>query len=419
MAETEPTKRARVIPAVEPGPNTVGAIFRAYGDAWLAGRSLSYRQRQAFAAIRACRTAALGTRADVCEACGTIRLSYGSCGDRHCPQCQHLARHRWLTAREAELLAVAYFHGVFTQPHEYNELVPYNEELMYDLLFRTAADTLLRAGRRELGGTLGLTALLHTWNQLLERHNHVHFIIPAGALGDDGQWHAARGERWLLDVHELMKAFRKSYSRRLKLAYTQGRVKLPPHLSHLAAKGAFAKFVAQVASKNWEVYLKPPFAGPAEVLKYVAGYTHRVAIGNARILSVADGTVTFRWRDSRDGGKEKTFALPAVEFIDRFMRHILPHQFTKVRYFGFLGGRDRHTHLAAARAAVGVATAPRPRSLTEYAAQLAAVTGQDLTVCPVCGGRLRLGVLPRPWRQLRALHLAPGPPESNHAAHAA
>ena len=415
MAEAVPEKRARVIPAVEPGPNTVGAIFRAYGGQWRAGRALSSRQRQAFDAICACRTGAMGTRADECEQCGTIRLSYGSCGDRHCPQCQSLARHRWLTARQAELLPVAYFHGVFTQPHEYNELVPYNEGLIYDTLFRTAADILLRAGRCELRGTLGLVALLHTWTQLLERHNHVHFIIPAGGLGDDGQWHAARSGTWLLDVHELMRAFRKSFSRRLKLAYTQGRLKLPPHLSHLAEKGAFAKFVTQVASKNWEVYLKPPFAGPEEVLQYVAGYTHRVAIGNPRIVSVADGVVSFRWRDSRDGGKQKTCELPAVEFIDRFMRHILPRQFTKVRYFGFLGGRDRHAHLAAARAALGVATTPRSRGLAEYAAHLAALTGQDLTVCPVCGGRLRLGVLPRPWRQIRVLHLAPGPPESMHA----
>ena len=289
---------------------------------------------------------------------------------------------------------------------------------MYELLFRASAAMLLKAGRKELGATLGLTGLLHTWEQRLGRHIHVHYIVTGGGLDEDGHWHAARSDRWLLDVRELMKAFRKSLSLRLKRAYTQGRLKLPPHLSHLAAKGAFAKFVDQVASKKWEVYLKPPFAGPEQVLQYVAGYTHRVAIGNPRIVSVQDGVVTFRWRDSRDGGKQKTCELPAVEFIDRFMRHILPRQFTKVRYFGFLGGRGRRAHLAAARAALGVATTPRSRGLGEYAAHLVALTGQDLTVCPVCGGRLRLGVLPRPWRQARRLHLAPGPPEVAHA-HAA
>jgi hypothetical protein len=418
MADAVSTKRARVIPPVEPGPNTVGTIFRVYGDEWLAGHALSYRQRQAFVAIRACRTAAMGTRADVCEDCGTIRLSYGSCGDRHCPLCQSLARHRWLTAREAELLPVAYFHNVFTLPHEYNELIPYNAGLMYDLLFHASAAALLRAGLKELGVTLGVTGLLHTWDQRLQRHVHVHYIVTGGGLDAAGHWHAARSDRWLLDVRELMKAFRKSLSLRLKRAYTQGRLKLPPHLAHLTATGAFAAFVKQVASKKWEVYLKPPFAGPEQVLQYVAGYTHRVAISNPRIESVADGVVTFRWRDRRDGGKEKLCPLPAAEFIDRFMQHILPRQFTKIRYFGFLAGRDRRAHLAAARAALGVDAKPRSPGLAEYAAHLAALTGQDLTVCPVCGGRLRLGMLPQPWRQTRRLHLAPGPPESTHA-HAA
>jgi len=284
---------------------------------------------------------------------------------------------------------VPYFHGVFTLPHEYNELVPYNEELIYKLMFRTSADILLRAGQAKLGGKLGLTALLHTWTQLLQRHIHIHFIIPGGALSADGKWRSAANDRWLFDVKELMRAFRKSLSRRLKTAWTRGAIKLPPHLAQLNSRRAFHALVDEVAEKKWEVYLKPPFAGPEKVLEYLTRYTHRVAISDGRILNTDDGQVEFTWRDSRDDGKEKSKCLPANDFIGRFMMHILPRQFTKIRYFGFLGGRDRNTHLAAVRTALGItevsALAPAPCLAAAKDDEI-----QDLTVCPVCGGRMLL-----------------------------
>ncbi len=408
--------KARVIPAEEPDEASVGGVFRRYGVGYLSKHKLSWRQLQAFRAIRDCRTGLLGTRADTCADCGTLRLFHCSCGDRHCPLCQYTARQRWFTARYAELLPVPYFHGVFTLPHEYNQLVPYNEALLYKLMFRTSADILLRAGRAKLGGELGLTALLHTWTQLLKRHVHVHFIIPGGALTPSGKWHSAASGSWLFDVKELMRAFRKSLSRRLKSAWTRGTLQLPPHLAHLNSRSAFHAFVDAVAEKSWEVYLKPPFAGPEKVLEYLTRYTHRVAISDGRILDTDHHEVQFNWRDSRDNARQKTEALPAEEFIERFMMHILPRRFTKIRYYGFLGGRDRKAHLAAARAALGVTEA----SALAPAPQLAMVADdetKDLSVCPVCGGRMHLA--PRTLRGRTAWLLATGPPTGSPLAHVA
>jgi len=408
--------KRRVIPAEAPDDASVGGVFRRYGAEFLAEQALSVRQQQALRAIRDCRTGTLGTRADECEECGTLRLFHCSCGDRHCPVCQYRARQRWFSARWAELLPVFYFHGVFTLPHEYNALVPYNQALIYELVFRTAADVLLRAGRTKLGGDLGLTAILHTWNQLIERHVHVHFVIPGGALTAEGRWRSAASDRWLFDVKELMRAFRASLSRRLKCAWTRGRLVLPPHLAHLNTRRAFHGFVDGVAEKRWQVYLKPPFAGPEKVLEYLTRYTHRVAISDGRILSTDDGEVAFTWRDSRNRELEKTERLPAEAFMTRFMMHVLPRQFTKIRYYGFLGGRDRSAHLAAARSALGVversALAPAPRL-----SMVAADEREDLSLCPVCGGRMRLAA-----RQLQARTLWPvatGPPARSALDHAA
>ncbi len=399
----------RVIPAPEPENESLGGIMRAYGEDWMRGKVFTRRQLTALIAIRDCRTPANGTRRDVCDDCGAVRLSHLSCGDRHCPQCQFTNRTEWLLAREAELLPVPYFHGVFTLPHEYNDLVPYNEELIYDLVFHAAADTLLREGERCLGGRLGLTALLHTWNQRLHRHVHVHFIIPAGALTEDGQWRPARSSKWLFDVSLLMNDYRTSLSRRLKTARTQGRLHFPPHLEHLKEKKAFDQFVDDTAEKDWEVYLKPPFAGPAKVLQYTANYTHRVAIGNSRIKDICGGEVTFTWRDRRNDNREETETIPAHEFLDRFRMHLLPHRYTKIRYFGFLAGNTRERCLAQARAALNCA--PEEKPPCDPAELYCQATGIDLKRCPVCGGRMRPGPMPsgrHPWKWQRR---ATGPPD--------
>lgn len=412
--DTQP--RLHVIPAEAPDDAAVGGVFRRYGQEYVDTHRLSARQLQAFAAIRDCRTGTFGTRASECEDCGTVRLLHCSCGDRHCPQCQYTARQRWFNARWNELLPVPYFHGVFTLPHEYNALVPYNQALIYELMFRTSADVLLKAGREKLGGDLGLTALLHTWTQRLERHVHVHFIIPGGALTADGRWRAVWSDRWLFDVKELMRAFRRSLSRRLKIAWTRGRVVLPPHLAHLDSRCAFHGLVDTVAEKRWEVYLKPPFAVPEKVLEYLTRYTHRVAISDARILSADGGRVTFTWRDRREGGEEKTACVPAAEFISRFMMHVLPRRFTKIRYYGFLGGRDRSAHLAAARQALGVAKpcGPPPAPVLAHNGDEAIDSPR---ICPECGGRMRpasRAVLLAVWCGSRA-----GPEHGSVLAHAA
>ena len=397
-----------MIPPRQPAPDTVGGILRRYGSDWISGRTFTLRQASAIGALQGCRTAANGTRRDECSDCRTVRFFHLSCGDRHCPQCQFTTRQAWLDARRAELLPVPYFHGVFTLPHEYNALVPYNEELIYALVFRTAADVLLAAARRQLRGTAGLIALLHTWTQRLERHVHVHFIVPGGALTARGRWRPAPSDRWLFDVRELMRAYRRSLSRRLKAARTRGRLTLPPHLSHLDSKRAFGQFVDGIASKNWEVYLKPPFAGPEKVLEYVANYTHRVAIGNGRIVDTNNGCVSFTWHDRRNSGRQKTERIPAAEFLDRFALHLLPRRFTKIRYFGFYAGRDRNAHLAAVRKALQVDEPPET-GRPDPAALWRAATGEDLKRCPVCGGRMHTASLTGRW------HRAKAPPEIVYA----
>lgn len=367
----------------------VADIFRVHGEAYRRTHRLSRAQRRAMRAIELCRTAALGGHREVCDRCGAERLSYNSCRNRHCPKCQAVATARWLEARRAELLPVEYFHVVFTLPHTLYDLLDRNARVIYSLLFRTAAATLSTFAHdpRHLGGDLGVTAVLHTWGQTLTQHIHLHCIVTGGALASDGsRWIAAR-PGFLFPVRALALVFRGKYLNALDRAAAAGQLFLP---DALAAPGAFPAWLASLRQHDWVVYAQRPFAGPEQVFQYLGRYTHRVALSNERLLDLQDGVVRFRWKDYADGDRVKVMALPAEEFIRRFLLHAVPDRFVRIRHFGFLANRTRQTKLARCREVLRQPlTAAAPPTAESASALLLRLTGIDIERCPVCGqGRL-------------------------------
>jgi hypothetical protein len=334
-------------------------------------------------AIELCRTAALGGHRDTCDHCGAERLAYNSCRNRHCPKCQTLAKERWLAARRAALLPIEYFHVVFTLPHALNALVAEHARLIYDTLFHAAAATLQCFARdpQHLGGELGGTAVLHTWGQTLVQHVHLHCIVTGGALAADGSRWIAAPPGFLFPVRALASVFRAKYLDALHAAHAAGA--LTP-TGPLAAPGALLRLLADLRQQPWVVYAKRPFAGPEQVLDYLGHYTHRVALSNERLLSLgADGTVRFRWRDYAEGHRVKVMALPADEFIRRFLQHIVPDRFVRVRHFGLLANRGRAAKLARCRELLHQPP-PTPAPVESVRDLLLRLTGVDLERCPVC-----------------------------------
>lgn len=380
----------------------VADIVRAHGDTYQATHPVARVQRQALRAIATCRTAALGGHTETCDHCGTTRSAYNSCRNRHCPKCQHAAQATWLAARQAELLPVPYFHVVFTLPHQLNALAQGNPRVLYAALFRAAADTLLTFGRdsRHLGGTIGVTAILHTWGQNLSQHLHLHCVVTGGALAPDGtRWIAAK-DGFLFPVRALSTVFRAKYLDALQQAFTAARLTFAGGTSALADPIAFARFVAELRATPWVVYAKRPFGGPAQVLQYLGRYTHRVAISNARLVDLHNGVVRFRWKDYADHDRPKVMALSVDEFLRRFLLHVVPRGFVRIRYFGLLANRRRHAHLDRCRVVLG---APPPAAPVAEAAP--AVSGPGTTRrCPDCGiGTLHVTMVPayRPQPSIR------------------
>lgn len=341
-------------------------------------------------AIEVCRTSYLGGHLEQCDSCDYQRPVYNSCRNRHCPKCQALTKARWLAARQGELLPVGYFHSVFTLPHELNSLAQTNQKVVYDLLFRSVKETLQEFGadpRHGLGGKLGFTAILHTWDQQLRYHVHLHCLIAGGALSDDGQsWIAARSN-FLFPVRALSKVFRGKFIHHLQMAFLAGQLRFPGQAQSLGTEPGFSRLIQQLWSKDWVVYAKKPFAGPKQVLDYLGRYTHRVAIANHRIQKVDQGWVTFTYRDRKNGGAPEATTLPAAEFIRRFLRHVVPESYMRIRHFGFLANRRKEQDLGRCRDLLGV---PRPipeskgatvANTNELMLQL---TGVDLTKCPDC-----------------------------------
>jgi hypothetical protein len=368
----------------------VADVIRHFGPAFhdRYGATLSSARRRAMAAIEACRTAALGGHIERCDDCGQQRISYNSCRNRNCPKCQGLARAQWLEDRQAELLDVPYFHVVFTMPDEIATIAFQNQVVVYNMLFRAAAETLhtIAADPRHLGADIGFLAVLHTWGQNLMHHPHLHCLVPGGGIAPDGQRWVACRPGFFLPVRVLSRLFRGLFLRDLEKAFAAGELHFFNAQRHLQEPAAFRRYLAPLHAADWVVYAKRPFAGPAQVLEYVGRYTHRVAISNNRLLSMDNGKVRFRWKDYRDGSRPKTMTLDGAEFIRRFLIHVLPDGFHRIRDYGFLGNHHRTRKLALCRALIGMAPpAQDPAPVTDYRYRFEALTGRSLRQCPHCG----------------------------------
>lgn len=390
------------------GRSDLAAILRAHGDAYLATHPApTHAQMKAWRAILACRTAALGGHVTQCDACGVQRHVYHSCRNRHCPQCQTRAKETWIAARGRELLDVPYFHLVFTLPHALNRLAARAPRRIYELLFRTVSETLLAfaADPRHLGGTPAFTLVLHTWTQRLERHPHLHALVAGGALTEGGHWVAPR-RGFLFPVQALSKVFRGKFVAALSQERALGRLGSAGKLD----EPDWRALLAALYRHDWVVYAKQPMGGPAQVLDYLGRYTHKTAISNHRLLSLEQGSVTFRVRDPQNPKAGGTASLPAEQFIGRFLSHVLPSGFKRIRHYGLLASRYKAEKLAVCRALLGQ-PAPEPvvvESVTDFMARVAAL---DIMRCPHCAhGRLQVIAALAPMRAAAVPRRSTGPP---------
>lgn len=367
-------------------------IFRRHGPAYRQAHDLPWHQHRLMRAIENCRTPALGGVVEWCDHCQYTHIQYRSCRNRHCPKCQGLARARWLQQRQAELLPVEYFHVVFTVPEAIAAIAFYNKAVVYDILFRAAAQTLLTiaADPKRLGVETGFFAILHSWGQNLHFHPHLHCVVPGGGL-------SARADRWvhgrrrfLLPVKVLSARFRRLFLQAFEQAYAAGQLQFFADLTGLSDPATFARYLAPLKNSKWVVYAKAPLGGPQQVLEYLGRYTHRVAISNQRLLALEDGQVTFQWRDYRDS-ELKRMTVPAEEFIRRFLLHALPPGFQRIRYYGFLANSHRAARLELCRRLLATPTADLLPRATDYRDFYLELTRKNLRLCPRCG----IGVLIR------------------------
>jgi hypothetical protein len=363
-------------------------IFRQYGPAYRQAHALPLHQHRLMQAIEACRTAVLGGSVEWCDHCQYTHTRYRSCRNRHCPKCQGLAREKWLEQRREELLPTEYFHVVFTLPEAIAAIAFYNKKVVYDILFRATAQTLLTIARdpKRLGVELGFFAVLHSWGQNLHFHPHLHCVIPGGGLSaDQDRWIHGR-RKYLLPVKVLSRLFRRLFLEAMQEAYAAGQLQFFGELEPLRDPAAFARYLAPVKNKEWVVYAKPPFGGPQHVLEYLGRYTHRVAISNRRLLALEQGQVSFAWRDYRDKQQpQKVMTVSAGEFIRRFLQHSLPPGFQRIRYYGFLANCHRAEKLALCRQLLAPACSdllPQPAACRNFQAALVA---NRTRLCPKCG----------------------------------
>jgi len=390
-AASETTRACGRAPTPRPRPEReLADAFRLYGDDYRRAHGMPLLHHKVMHAIEVCRTAALGGHVEQCDACGFGRVSYNSCRNRHCPKCQATTKAKWLEARKAELLPVGYFHVVFTLPHELNPIaeVLENKDVIYDILFRTVADTLKQFGANPdngLGGAIGFTALLHTWDQQLRTHIHLHCVVPGGALSFDKQrWLPLPDDRFLFPVKALSIVFRAKFIEALTKSFADGKLTFPSSIAHLGTQNGFRELTNSLWKKDWIVYAKEPFGGPEKVLDYLGRYTHRVAISNHRIRNVEDGRVTFTYRDRADGDALKQRTLPADEFIERFLLHVLPKGYVRIRHFGFLANRVKQTDLVRCRQLLGLPPQLPTVPQTDPRQTVLRLTGIDIAQCPRC-----------------------------------
>ena len=370
----------------------VADIFRAHGAAWRRANAghVSLDQLKVMSAIEACRTAALGGHVARCEDCTHTHIAYNSCRNRHCPKCQGAAARDWLAARQAELLPVPYYHVVFTLPAPIADIAYQNKAEIYAILFKAAAETLITiaADPKHLGARIGLTAVLHTWGSALTHHPHIHFVVPGGGISLDGErWISCR-PGFFLPVRVLSRLFRRLFLEKLTAAHDAGCLRFFGDLRHLADSQAFADHLSPLRKIEWVVYAKRPFAGPAAVLAYLSRYTHRVAIANSRLVALDDDGVTFTWKDYRapkaNGGRvrQKIMTLATPEFIRRFLLHVLPSGFHRIRHYGLFANGGRAANLARARELLAVPPQDEPDTIIDD--DVRALSHP----CPCCGGRM-------------------------------
>ena len=368
-----------MLPAQAAGKRTerpeLADLFRQCGESYRRAHPLPASHRKVMRALERCRTAELGGHLERCNQCGFERPAYNSCRNRHCPKCQSIAKARWLEKQKSELLPVGYFHLVFTLPHELNPLVLAQKRVLLKILFQAVSETLREFGRTHLKGTLAVTAVLHTWDQTLNGHFHLHCLVSAGALSfDQSRWVSVR-KNFLFPVKALSWVFQGKFLDFLKRAFEQGK---------LTSSAAIGETIQGLYKKKWVVYAKAPFSGPEHLLDYLGRYTHRVALSNDRLLSVADGQVTFTYRDRQEDDRLKLMRLDAQEFIRRFLLHVLPEGFMRIRHFGFLANRTKKQSLARCRELLGLLASDPNRAPKSSHDLLRELTGVDLSRCPSC-----------------------------------
>jgi len=364
-------------------------IFCKYGKAYIESHPMPLEHYKIMNAIVICRTAALGGHIEICDSCGKKQNSYNSCRNRHCPKCQALTKARWLEARQAELLPIPYFHNVFTLPHELNLVILYNKKIMLDILFRAVSATLNEfaenpKSRYKEGGKIGFTSILHTWDQKLRDHFHLHCVIPAGYLSHEGKRWVHSKKNFLFSVKALSKVFRGKFIEQMEKAFQQNDLIFPGKIADIETDAGFRKLKKQLFSKEWVVYSKQPFGGPKQVLEYLGRYTHRVAISNNRILDMGNDTVTFSYKDRKNDNAKITMPLNANEFIRRFLLHTLPKKFMRIRHCGFLANRCKKGDLLKCRKILGQNNIPDNLSNKSAKELMLELTGLDISTCPFC-----------------------------------
>lgn len=373
----------------------VADIFRSYGPAYRDshGAEMSIGQLRARHAIEICRTADLGGHVDECDECGSLRISYNSCRNRHCPKCQCLDKERWLESMKRDVLPIQYFHVVFTNPEELSPISLRNQKVAYTIHFKAASETLkeLSNDPRHLGASIGFIGILHTWSQTLIHHPHIHFIVSGGGLSPDGKRWISCKKDFFIRVEVLSRLFKGKYLYYLKKAYYAGKLVFPGKIEKLGEKGAFEKFCSTLYAKEWVVDSRPSFKTSESVIDYLGRYTHRVAITNDRIINLENDNVTFKYRDRKDNDKIKLMTLDAFEFIRRFLFHVLPDGFMKIRHYGILSNRNRNEKLLICKKLLGVDVSENEQGSKKETWEdlLYRITGIDPRVCPYCGkGRM-------------------------------
>jgi len=368
------------------GPIEVADVFRLYGPLYRESHNLPLKYLKVMQAIEVCRTHELGGHKYRCDNCGCFKISYNSCRNRHCPKCQSLETEKWLEARKKEVLPTQYFHAVFTLPENLRALSLRNQEVSYNILFKAVAETLKKLSKdpKHIGAEIGFILVLHTWSQTMIDHPHIHCIIPGGGISFDGKKWVSCKKDFFIPVKVLSKVFQGKYLDCLKQAYEKGELRFDGQISSLGTKDNFKKLLDDLYNQNWHVYCKPSFKNPQKVIEYLGRYTHRVAISNDRVIKLENDKVTIKYRDYSDGDKIKEMDLEASEFIRRFLLHVLPKQFFKIRYYGILSARNRKTKLRKCKDLLGAEIVEPEEILSSWQELLEQVTGIDPTLCPEC-----------------------------------